>query len=167
MSEYISDFKGAVFLDKRILETEWFTGCSPTAVCLMFYLLLKANYEETVWKGIKLRRGEVIGSIGNDKNPGTLMENTNLPYSTLRDALKRLEGLGEISISAKKGNKGYTLIKVVNYDQYTCYANIAAKKTDKNTTKKTDKKSANSKETKETIDKPDFTMEEINEMFPD
>jgi len=138
MSEFESDFKGRVYLDRRIRETGWFTGCSSNTVFLMFYLLLSANYEAATWRGIKLKRGELICSIGNAAHPGRLMNETRLPYSTLARSLEKLEQLGEIKVSSKTGFNGYTLISVVNYDLYTG--------ADKKTDKKTDKKAANSKE---------------------
>jgi len=141
MSEYTSDYKGSVFLDRRITETEWFTGCSPSTVYVMFYLLLSANYETKMWKGIKVKRGEVITSTGNSKTPGRLMEETRLPYSTLARSLKKLEELGEISVSSKTGSHGYTLISITHYDLY-----ITDKKVNKKVDKKTDSKAENNKE---------------------
>lgn len=137
MSEFTSDYKGFVSLDRRMIETEWFTGCSPSTVCLMVYLLFTANHKSTTWKGIQLKRGEVLCSIGSAKSPGRLMEETNLPNSTIRDSIKRLKGLGEIEVTAQKGYHGYTLIKIVNYDLYMC----SDKNTDKKPVEKTDKKS--------------------------
>lgn len=149
MSKFTSEYQGSIFLDRRIIETEWFTGCAPSAVCLMIYLLFAANYKETVWHGIKLQRGEYIGSIGNEEHPGRLMIDTNLPRRTLRDALERLKGLGEIEVVTKTGYHGYTLIKIVNYDLYTCADKKAAQKPAENTAQKATKKAAHSKEVEE------------------
>jgi len=132
-----------------LIETEWFTGCSMTTVFLMFYLLLSANHTPKIWRGVKVNRGEFITSIGTNDKPGRLVVDTNIPISTLRDSLRRLKGLGEIEVTSHSGQKGYTLIKIVNYDLYTCSDKKAVEKTAENTNKKTNKKTVDNKEVKE------------------
>lgn len=142
MSEQI---KGYVQISRKICETVWYTGCSPAVVHLMFHLILSANYENKTWRGVKVNRGELVCSVGNLDHPGRLMEETRLPYSTLVRSLKKLEELGEITITSKTGIHGYTLIKITHYDTYTNVNTNA----DKKANTKVDKKAANSKKVKE------------------
>ena len=151
MSEFESEFKGRVYLDRRIRETEWYTGCSANVVFLMFHLILSANYESTIWRGIKVKRGELVCSIGNTEHPGRLMNETRLSFSSLKRSLEKLEELGEIKVTSKKGFNGYTLISVLNYDLYVGMD----KKTDSKSDNKAAKKTGNSKEVKEETIKPE------------
>lgn len=145
MNEFTSEFKGRVYLDRRIRETEWYTGCTANVVFLMFHLILSANYEATTWRGIKVKRGEFVCSIGNTEHPGRLMNETRLPYSSLKRALDKLEEIGEIKVTSKTGFNGYTLISVLNYDLYAGMDKKVANKSDNKAAKKAD----NSKEVKE------------------
>lgn len=154
MSEFTSESKGAVFLDRRIIETEWFTGCSINTVYLMLFLLITANYEPRVWRGIKVGRGEVITSVGNQEHPGRLMTETQLPYSTLARSLQKLEEIGEIKVTKKTGLRGYTRITITHYDLYTA----ADKKVNKKADKKVDSKAEHNKEVEEVQEEDNSTV---------
>lgn len=119
--------KGYVQINRKICETVWYTGCTSATVHLMIHLILSANFEHKVWRGINVERGELICSIGNMNHPGRLMEETRLPYSTLVRSLKKLQELGEITVSSKSGMHGYTLISITHYDTYT-YVNTKVDK---------------------------------------
>lgn len=134
MSEFYSEFKGTCPVDRRLFEMEWFCKLSYAEKYLAFFLLVEANYEDRPSNGLKtvVKRGEWIGSVGNEKRPGTLIERTGIPYSTLCDCIKKLEKVGFLKKDAKSGR--FTRFIIPEYDKLTG-------KTDRSTDKKGNKKS--------------------------
>ena len=118
MSEYYSAFKGTCPVDRRIFETEWFCKLTIAESFLALYLLITANYETRPSKkmGQVIQRGQWGGSVGTEKRPGRLMNETGLSYSTLRDSLQKLIAVGFIT---KDVTVRGTIITIPQYDIWT------------------------------------------------
>lgn len=100
MSDYIK-------LHRSMLEWEWWHDINTCRVFI--YLLLKANWKDSTWKGIEVKRGTYISSL--DK----VATETDLTRDEVRTALKHLTKTKEITtVSTRK----YTVFTVVNYDLY-------------------------------------------------
>jgi len=99
--------EGWISLHRKFLEWEWFTD--DKMVKLFIYLLLKANRKDGFWKGIKVKRGELLTGILK------LSSDTGITKQSLRTCLKRLKLTKEIYI--KSTNK-YSIITICNYDSY-------------------------------------------------
>ena len=98
---------GWIKLHRKILDWEWFT-CSAT-FHLFVYLLLTANSEDKKWKGIVIKRGQLITSVAS------ICAKTHLTTRQVRTSLERLKTTNELTI--KTTNK-YTLITVCKYESY-------------------------------------------------
>lgn len=94
-------------LYRRFLEWEWYDDIN---VCRLFiHLLLKANYKDKKWKGIIIKRGQVI--TGRLK----LAKETGLTQQQVRTSLTKLISTNEIT---KLSTPQYTIITINNYDKY-------------------------------------------------
>lgn len=98
---------GHIKIDRKILNWEWYSDYKM--VHLFIHLLLKANYKENTWQGIKIKRGQLITGLSK------LSENTGLSMSQTRTCLDKLQNTGEIAI--KPTNK-YSIITICKYDTY-------------------------------------------------
>lgn len=99
--------EGWISLHRKFLDWEWFDD--NNMVKLFIYLLLKANHKDGTWKGIEIKRGQLL--TGLDK----LNSDTKISIQSIRTCLKRLEKTGEINMQIT--NK-YRLITLCNYDSY-------------------------------------------------
>ena len=98
---------GWIKLHRKFLKWEWFND--NNMVMLFIYLLLKANFETSKWKGIEVKRGQLITGINS------LSQQTRVSLQSIRTVLKRLKSTGEITIQST--NK-YSIITICNYDSY-------------------------------------------------
>ena len=98
---------GWISLYKKFTNWEWYKDINVKVVFI--HLLLKASYEDTIWNGIEIKRGQVLTSRKH------LSEEIGLPERPTRTALKKLEATNELTI--KTTNK-YTLITVEKYEFY-------------------------------------------------
>lgn len=106
---YIRDYKSK-------LDWEWFTH--PNTAHLFEYLCLAANFEDSKWQGIAVKRGQLITSINR------ISVETGLTVSQIRTALKNLESSKAIH---KRSTNGYTLITILNYGIYQSTNAFASK----------------------------------------
>lgn len=98
---------GKVFLDRKILDWEWY---GDLKTCRLFiHILIKANWKDNNWRGIVIKRGSFITSVSH------LSEETSMTAGEIRTALDHLEKTGEIR---RKTTNRHTHITVVNYDKY-------------------------------------------------
>lgn len=94
-------------LFREILNWEWWHDINTCRVFI--FLLLKANWKDTTWKGIEVKRGSYISSL--DK----VAADTDLTRDEVRTAIKHLIKTKEITtVTTRK----YTVFSVVNYDLY-------------------------------------------------
>lgn len=98
---------GWIKLHRKLVDWEWFN--TPNMYHIFSYCLLKANYEEKSWKGIKIIRGSFITSIAK------ISEDTGVSIQSVRTCLKRLQKTSEINIVT---NKLHSIVTVCNYDSY-------------------------------------------------
>lgn len=94
-------------LHTKLLNWEWYSDINTTR--LFIHCLLKANYKDKMWHGIKIERSSFVTSLQN------LSEETGLTVQQTRTALDKLISTGNIT------NKSYTkyrVISIVNYDMY-------------------------------------------------
>lgn len=94
-------------LYRGLLNWEWYNNSQM--VHLFIHLLLKANHSEKDWKGIKIKRGQLV--CGRAK----LSKETGISEQSIRSCLLHLKSTNEITITPT--NK-YSVITVCNYDEY-------------------------------------------------
>lgn len=96
-----------ITVDRKILKWEWYQDVK--VFHLFLYFLLRANWEDGRWKGIEVKRGQLItGRLKLSKDVG-------LSEMEIRTCLKKLKSTNEIT--TKVTNK-YTIITVCKYDVY-------------------------------------------------
>lgn len=76
---------------------------------VFIHCLLRANYEDTVWRGTLIKRGDFITSVD------TLSKEVGISTKMVRTALGNLKRSEDISV---KGQTVYSVITVVNYDKW-------------------------------------------------
>lgn len=98
---------GWIKLHRQLLEWEWYDDTNTK--CLFLHCLLRANHNDTEWRGHKIKRGEFLTSVD------TLTRETGLTVSQVRTSLKKLISTNEI---ASKSQARSTIITVVEYDSH-------------------------------------------------
>ena len=98
---------GWIKIDRKILEWEWYTNANTMR--LFFHLILKANNRDGRFKGVDVKRGQLVTSYGN------LSKELKLSVKEVRTALNHLKWTGEV---ASQSYHDFTLITVVNYGKY-------------------------------------------------
>lgn len=98
---------GWVKLHRKLLEWEWYGDAHM--VHLLVHLLLTATHEDRKYKGLTIKRGQLVTTIKE------LAETLGTPESSTRLRIKRLKSCGFISIKVAN-NK--TTITICNYDSY-------------------------------------------------
>lgn len=104
---------GKILLDRKILDWEWWSDVNTTR--LFIYLLLKANWKDTRWRGQKLKRGSLVTSYAS------LANETQLSPMQVRRCINNLITTGEITKETTSKN---TVIFVVNYDVYQTFQQV-------------------------------------------
>ncbi len=98
---------GFIVLHRKIIKWEWYTD--NNVFKLFLHLLLRANHEDKYWRGILVKRGQLITSIKH------LSEETGLSIKQVRTALDKLKSTGEV---VSKGQSRYTLVTIEKYSDY-------------------------------------------------
>ena len=106
--------EGWIKLHRKILDWEWYTD-APVRI-LFEHLLLTANYEDKKWRGMTIKRGQKVTSIGH------LAEETGLSVQQVRTALEKLEK--SKNVTSRATNK-FTLVTIENYGLYQSYNDFA------------------------------------------
>lgn len=99
--------KDYIKINRKILDWEWWHDINTCRVFI--FLILKANWKDSRWKGIEVKRGSYISSL--DK----MASDVDLTKSELRTAINHLQKTKEISIQT---TRKYTVFTVLNYDLY-------------------------------------------------
>jgi hypothetical protein len=129
---------GFIKLNRQILNWEWYDDI-PIRLTF-FHLLLKANWEDKNWKGIEIKRGQILtGSIETPKEIG-------ITRPQFRRAIKLLKRTNEITTKATNKN---TLVTIVNYDKFQDSEKEKTNKKTINTTNKEPSKDHQKTTTKE------------------
>lgn len=98
---------GFIKLHRALMGWEWYKDQYVKG--LFIHLLLIANYKDGNFKGKVIKRGQVVTSISN------IARDVGMSEMTVQKNLKKLKKSHEIQTKAT--NK-YTIITVVNYEQY-------------------------------------------------
>ena len=99
--------KGFIVLYRQFLDWEWFNDINT---CHLFlYFLLRANYQDTEWRGITIKKGQFITSYTK------LSEETGLTYKQVRLSLDKLKRTGEV---AHEGHSSYSVITIKNWSKF-------------------------------------------------
>lgn len=99
--------EGYVKVFRSILKWEWHDD--PNTGWLFVNLLLKANYEDTKWHGMVVRRGQLVTSLRK------LSKETGISVQSIRTGLNRLQDTGEVTHTP---THRHTLITICKYDEY-------------------------------------------------
>lgn len=112
--------KGWIALHRQFTQWEWFD--KPEMVQLFIYLLISATHEETQWRGMTIKRGQIVTSLDKIKAA------TGLSTSKIRTCLERLKLTNEI---ASETTNQYRVITICNYDKYQNVGETSDKQDDK------------------------------------
>lgn len=99
--------EGWIKIYRKIEDWEWFKDSYTVHVFL--YLLIHANLQDSSYRDVKIKRGQLITtrkSISSD---------TGVPESSVYRSLKKLSATGEIE---QQTNNRWTTITICNYDKY-------------------------------------------------
>jgi len=129
--------EGWIKLYRKFSEWEWFN--ISEMVHLFIYLLLNANHEDGKWRGIEIKRGQILTGLHS------LNEKTGISIRSIRTCLDRLQNTKEID---RQTTNKYSLITICNYESYQCNGITNDKQPDKQLTSKrqtTDKQTTTNK----------------------
>lgn len=99
--------EGWIKIYRKFSDWEWFN--ISEMVHLFIYLLINANHQDGEWRGIVVKRGQILTGLNSLNN------DTKISIQTLRTCLKRLEKTNEINIQVT--NK-YSIITICKYNDY-------------------------------------------------
>ena len=116
----LTENNGYVKLFRKIIDDEWYQDSNT--IRLYIHCLLRANYKDGKWQGIKYEQGEFVTSHKS------LANELGLSVQNIRTSLKKL--ILTDKLTSKTTNK-YTIIKVVNWLKYYFYDNETNKQTNK------------------------------------
>lgn len=102
----MNDNTGFVIEPRAILTNEWYTD--PLTMHLLRHCRLRANFENTKWRGIEIKRGQFVTSLK------TLSTETGMSVKQVRTALEKLEKTGYAASKATNKNR---IITVFFYDE--------------------------------------------------
>jgi len=103
----MSNALGWVKLYRSLLDWEWYDDINTKV--LFIHLLLKANHKERAYKGMLIKRGELVtGRI-------VLSAELGLTEQQIRTSLNKLKSTNEITIKTTNKN---SVVSIVNYDLY-------------------------------------------------
>ena len=92
---------------RSLLAWGWFKD--PYTAHLWEYIRLAANWDDRVFKGKTICRGQLVTSYPS------MAEATGMSVQNVRTAIKHLKQTGEITM---KSYRDYSIITVLNYDKY-------------------------------------------------
>ena len=103
--------EGFIKVYRKLLDWEWI-GC-PEMVCLWVNILLRANSDEKVVKGITVGRGQLLTSRA------TLARQCGISEKKVRTCLERLTRANQVAKQSANGTaNGTAIITVLKYEDY-------------------------------------------------
>jgi len=102
---------GFIKLYRSLLKWEWYK--SPNTKIVFLHLLLKANWEDSSFRGYKVPRGSLI--VGRKK----LSEELGISERSVRVALNHLQMTNEVTI---KTTNQFSIVTIVNWEKYQGYS---------------------------------------------
>ena len=100
---------GWVKIYRKIIEWEWWDDHNTTR--LFIYLIAKANHKDSCWRGIEIKRGQIITSFDS------MSRDTGLTIQKIRTGIKRLISTNEITHNSTSKYSIITIEKYGNYQQ--------------------------------------------------
>ena len=98
---------GWIKLHRDLIDWEWYTDHNT---CRLFiHCVLRANFEDNIWRGIDIKRGSFYTSLG------TISSETGLSLRQIRTSLDKLASTGELTSSGMARGR---MITVMHYNQY-------------------------------------------------
>ncbi len=102
---------GWIKLHRSLLDWEWFDDSKM--VHLFLYLMVSANHENKMWKGRKVKRGQLV--IGRR----SLAQKIGFSERSIRTCLHRLVMTGELTIET---SHMFSVVTINNYSKYQASA---------------------------------------------
>lgn len=102
--------EGWIKLHRKFLDWEFYDDINTKV--LFLHLLLNANYEDKKWRGIVIKRGQLVTSREH------LAKQVGLSIQQVRTSLDKLENNQQIT---RKTTNKYTLITIEKYGLYQSY----------------------------------------------
>ena len=99
--------QGFIKLHRKLLEWDWYDD--PNTFRLFIHLLLKANHSNKSWRGIEIKRGDILTSLES------LSKELGLSYQQVRTSIKKLISTNEIT------NKSTSSSRVITVNSYNIY----------------------------------------------
>lgn len=99
--------QGFIKLHRKILNWEWYSD--SYMVHLFIHLLFTANHKDGKWRGIEIKRGQLI------TGRHSLCKSTGISPQSVRTCLIRLKSTNEIAIQT---TNRYSIITLCNYELY-------------------------------------------------
>lgn len=98
---------GFILLHRSMVDWEWYTDSNTSR--LFFHLLLKANWEDKMWQGMEIKRGQLFTSLDS------LADGIVATKMQIRVALNKLKSTREVNtITTRKG----LLVTICKYEHY-------------------------------------------------
>lgn len=98
---------GWIKIHRKFKKWEWYQ--KSKMVHLFLHLLLSANHKDGRWQGHEVKRGQLITGLK------ALKLNTGISVKSCRTCLEHLKSTGEVAI---KSTNRFSIITIVNYDEY-------------------------------------------------
>lgn len=98
---------GWVKVHRKLVEWEWYKDSAM--VHLFIHLLLNASNRDCKWKGVDIKRGQVV--IGRKK----LSADTGISEKKIRICLERLK---TANVTDSEATNKFTIITILNYNEY-------------------------------------------------
>lgn len=114
----MQELNGFILLHRKLKQWGWYKD--SVVKDLFLHLLLSASFKDFEWMGRQLKAGQLI--TGRKR----LAEELDFTERQIRTALDKLKSTGEVTIETT--NK-YTIITVVNWEDYQGLEKIATSKT--------------------------------------
>lgn len=95
---------------RKLIEWEWYNDSKM--VHLFIHLLLKANFKNNNWRGVDVKRGQLVTGLNK------LHEQTHISKQSIRTCLKKLQSTNEITLNS---TSQYSVITLVNYEKYQTF----------------------------------------------
>lgn len=99
--------EGWLKLYYKLAEWEWYGD--PNMVATWIHLLISANWKDKKWRGVTIKRGQLITSRAH------IAEEIGISEQQTRTCLERLQSTGAITSHA---TNRYTIITICKYDSY-------------------------------------------------
>lgn len=106
---------GFIKLYRQFIKWEWYTD-NNTKI-LFLHLLLIANYEDTKYQGMTIKKGQVLTSLRQ------LSKDTKLSMQNIRTSLEKLKLTQEVTQEVTQGlTQNKSLITLVNWGKYQSFS---------------------------------------------